>query len=114
VTGTGSVDEAISGGTFSASIIAGGGIVKDSWKGDLCSASSHSLPLGLGEIDFKGMSCPLAAGAESLAMDVKLSGSIPASLATADIQLNAAASAGDKLLCMKIHTQQASSSEISV
>jgi len=107
VTGTGSTDEAVSAGSFSASITAGGGLVHDTWKGDLCSASTHSLPLGLGEISFKGMSCPVAAGAASLALDVTLSASIPTSLASADIQLNGAATSGDKLICVKIHTQQA-------
>jgi len=107
VTGTGSVDEAVSAGSFSASITAGGGLVHDTWKGDLCSASTHSLPLGLGEIAFKGMSCPVAAGDASLALDVTLSASIPTSLASADIQLNGAAASGDKLICVKIHTQQA-------
>jgi len=41
-------------------------------------------------------------------MDVKLSGSIPASLATSDVQLDASSTSGDKLICMKLHLSKAS------
>merc|ERR1712141_764017 len=96
------------GGTFKASLVAGGGIIKTNWDGDLCSPSTKTLPMGLGEIDFQGMSCPVAAGAQSLSMDVKLSAAIPASLATSDVQLDASSSSGDNLICMKLHIQKVS------
>jgi len=108
VIGSGSIDEQVMGGTFKASLIAGGGIIKTNWDGDLCSPSTKTLPMGLGEIDFQGMSCPVAAGAQSLSMDVKLSAAIPASLATSDVQLDASSSSGDNLICMKLHIQKVS------
>jgi len=109
VTGSGTVDEQVTGGSFDASVTAG--LVHDSWKGDLCSASTKTLPLGLGKIVFDGMKCPVSAGAASLSLGVTLSGAIPASMAKADIQLTATDSSSQKVLCVKLHTQKASSEQ---
>ena len=65
------------------------------------------MPRGLSDIEFQGMSCPVAAGAQSLAMVVKLSVSIPVSLAKSDVQLDASSNSGDKLLCMKLQIEKA-------
>jgi len=107
IAGSGTIDQQITGGTATTSLTAGGGTVQTSWTADLCSPSTKALPLGLGEVVFNGLSCPVASGGLTLAMDVKLSSLIPASICAADVQLNAVSTAGDQLLCMKIHTQKA-------
>merc|ERR1712096_605425 len=113
LTGTGTVDEAVTSGTFQLSLKAGGGLIHDTWTGDVCTTSSHKLPLGLGNIVFKGLSCPLAAGPASLPLDVSISSSVPSSLATADIALTASAK-NDKLICMNVHLQKTGEIETSI
>jgi hypothetical protein len=106
VTGTGTTDEAVAGGDFTISAKAGP--ITQKYAGQVCEAKTFNLPLGLGKITWKGLSCPAAAGDMSVAVGVKLAAVIPASLAKADIQLSATgASADDKLLCMSLHTTAA-------
>ena len=65
------------------------------------------MPRGLGDIEFQGMSCPVAVGAQRLDMVVKLSVSIPVSLAKSDVQLDASSNSGDKRICMKLQIEKA-------
>jgi len=111
--GKGSVDEAIQGATYKIAAKAGG-IPVFSHNGDACKPDTIKLPLGLGEIDMKGFSCPISAGNVELDLDLTLSANIPASMAKTDISLTAAASNGDKALCVDIKTSPASASEIIV
>jgi hypothetical protein len=101
-TGTGSVDEAISGGTFDIAVKAG--IISKSFNGDLCAPKTFDLPLGVGSVSWDGLKCPVAAGATSVSADINLSGSLPSSLAKAAITIKGQSSSGDKLLCMEIDT----------
>merc|ERR550525_1899830 len=111
--GKGSIDEDIQGASYKVGAKAGG-IPVFSHSGDACKPDTIKLPLGLGEIDFKGFSCPVKAGAAELDLDLTLSANIPAKMAKTDISLTAAASSGDKVLCVDIKTSPATMPEIVV
>jgi len=113
LTGKGSIDEDVQGASYKVGAKAGG-IPVFSHSGDACKPDTIKLPLGLGEIDMKGFSCPLKAGAAELDLDLTLSANIPAKMAKTDISLTAAASSGDKVLCVDIKTSPASMPEIVV
>jgi len=113
LTGKGSIDEDIQGASYKVGAKAGG-IPVFSHSGDACKPDTIKLPLGLGEIDMKGFSCPLKAGAAELDLDLTLSANIPAKMAKTDISLTAAASSGDKVLCVDIKTSPATMPEIVV
>merc|ERR1711870_1068 len=51
--------------------------------------------------------CPLGKGDISVSLDMQLSGSIPASIAKADIQATGKTTSGDKLLCLKVTAAKA-------
>merc|ERR1712230_328667 len=61
ITGTGSLDKAVSGGTYDMELKAGGGLIDSHFTGNNCEAKSFDLPLGLGKLSWDGISCPLAA-----------------------------------------------------
>merc|ERR1712241_1322903 len=106
----GSIDEDVQGASYKVGAKAGG-IPVFSHSGDACKPDTIKLPLGLGEIAFKGFSCPLKAGAAELDLDLTLSANIPAKMAKTDISLTAAASSGDKVLCVDIKTSPAMTEE---
>merc|ERR1712151_996760 len=91
--GTGSVDEAVTGGTFTIDMKAG--IIKEHWTGDLCAAKTFNLPLSTGSIKWDGMACPLAAGATNVPLEILLSSAIPPTLAKANITVQGVSSNGD-------------------
>jgi len=103
VTGSGSVDEAVTGGNYALALNAG--IIKKTFNGDICTAQTFDLPLGSGKLTWKGLNCPLAAGPQDVAVGVLLSAALPASLAKADITLTSQDSNNANLICMGIHTK---------
>jgi len=106
VTGSGTTDEAVEGGDFK--ITAKAGLITQKYDGKVCEAKEFDLPLGLGKITWKGLSCPVAAGDMSVSVVVKLASVIPASMAKADISITGTGSStDDKLLCMNLHTTAA-------
>jgi cathepsin L len=108
VTGSGVVDEDITGGDFA--IVAKAGLITQKYAGQVCEAKVFDLPLGLGQITWNGLSCPAAAGDISVGVGVKLASAIPSSMAKADIQVSATGSStDDKLLCMSLHTEASAS-----
>merc|ERR1711937_393368 len=114
VTGSGSVDEAVSGGEFSLEVKAGGGIVHKTFNGDICKASTFDLPVGAGSITWDGLNCPVAAGKVSVGTKIKMTGALPASLARAAIAIKGSGTNGDDLLCMGITTEPAKADSIVV
>jgi len=108
--GKGQVDEAVKGATYKVAAKALG-IPVFSHTGDACKPETIKLPAGAGEIDMKGFSCPISAGAVELDLDVTLSAAIPSSLARVTIDLTATASSGDKALCVQIKTSPAATDE---
>merc|ERR1712232_995743 len=105
ITGSGTVDEQVTGGSFEISAKAGP--ITQKYSGDLCQAKTFNLPLGLGSVKWDGMKCPVAKGSADVPMDIQLSGAIPAGLAKAKISATAKTSSGDKLLCLNINTAPA-------
>lgn len=114
VTGSGSVDEEITGGKFSLEVKAGGGIVHKTFHGDICEASTFELPIGAGSITWDGLGCPIAAGKVSVGTKIKMSGALPASLAQAAIVIKGEGAKGEDLLCMGIDTTPAAAAEAPV
>jgi len=110
VTGAGSVIEDVSAGKIDISLKAS--IISKTYSGDVCTAQTFTLPLGVGSITYDGVKCPLAAGAVSVPVDILLSSALPSSLATAAITISAASTSGDKLLCMAITTAPAAATEL--
>eukprot|EP00927_Polykrikos_kofoidii_P076919 TRINITY_DN73935_c0_g1_i1.p1 TRINITY_DN73935_c0_g1~~TRINITY_DN73935_c0_g1_i1.p1 ORF type:complete len:340 (+),score=63.08 TRINITY_DN73935_c0_g1_i1:78-1097(+) len=102
VTGSGTVVEAVTDGSFKISVKAG--FISKEFDGDICKAQTFPLPLGSGSVTWDGMKCPLAVGAASVPTEIEMSSRLPVSLAKANIQISATDSAGGKLLCMEIDT----------
>merc|ERR1712147_521328 len=105
VTGSGSVDEAVTAGTFEMNIKAS--ILSKTCTGNICQPSTCPLPAGVGSITWNGMKCPLAKGDVTVGTDVILSGALPPWAARATIGIKGKASNGDDLLCMTLSTAPA-------
>lgn len=105
ITGSGSLDDDVSGGTYTLTVSALGATLL-THKGDFCKPDSIPLPLGTGTIDWKGESCPVSKGPNSLSMDVTLSATLPPALEKTTIGIQATTTTGDKLLCVTIQTSQ--------
>merc|ERR1711991_616279 len=100
ITGTGSLNKAVSGGTYDMGLKAGGGLIDSHFKGNNCEAKSFDLPLGLGKLSWDGIVCPLAAAdSVSIGFHAKLASSLPPTLATSDIHLGANDQDGESVLC---------------
>jgi len=112
VTGSGSVDEAVTDGTFEMNIKAS--ILSKTCTGNICQPSTCPLPAGVGSITWNGMKCPLAKGDVTVGTDVILSGALPPWAARATIGIKGKASNGDDLLCMTLSTAPAEASAIVV
>lgn len=105
VTGSGTVDEQVTGGSVSATVKAS--IITKNFSGDICKPTTWNLPLGVGSIAWSGLKCPVAAGAVAVPTEIQMSSALPASLAKANIQIKGTSTSGDKLLCMSIATAPA-------
>merc|ERR1739848_190645 len=104
ITGTGSLDKAVSGGTYDMELKAGGGLIDSNFTGNNCEAKDFTLPLGLGTLSWDGISCPLAAAdSVTIGFHTKLASSLPAALATSDIHLGANDQDGESVLCVDLH-----------
>merc|ERR1719263_87247 len=104
---TGVIDQAATDGTFSMQVTAGGGLIKQTYTGDLCEEKVFKMPLGIGQFTWAGLACPLAAGPISVNTDVKLAAIMPAGAATADLALTASDSDGNSAICLNMHMQKA-------
>merc|ERR1712166_332023 len=114
ITGTGTVDEEISGGTYDMELKAGGGLIDSHFTGNNCEAKSFNLPLGLGKLPWDGIACPLATGTVSIGFHVTLSASLPPSLATSDIALRANDQDSEQVLCVDLHLAPPAEVEVEV
>merc|ERR1719460_2647881 len=104
ITGTGSLNKEVSGGTYDMELKAGGGLIDSHFTGNNCEAKSFNLPLGLGTLSWDGISCPLAAAdSVSINFHTKLASSLPPALATSDIHLGANDQDGESVLCVDLH-----------
>jgi len=105
VTGSGSVQEDVTGGTFEIGVKAWP--ISKTYSGNLCEAKTFDMPMGVGTVKWDGLSCPVKAGAVKVGTDIQMSASLPSSLAKATISIKGKASNGDDLLCMNIQTAPA-------
>merc|ERR1712048_154595 len=104
ITGTGTVDEDVSGGNFEMKLNAAG-IISEDWKGDICKPASFdvkALGIKVGTVAWKGMACPIATGAASVPLSVTLSSALPAAISTSTLALTAKDTSGADLLCVNI------------
>jgi len=104
VTGSGTVDEQVTGGAFTISAKFGG--ITENWSGDVCQAKTFHLPLGLGAITWDAIKCPQAKGSVDVGVDVQLSSMIPSSMAAGTIEIKATGASKENLLCMDIQTSK--------
>lgn len=109
ILGTGALDEDVSDGSYTLSVKAGpGGIISKTCKGDIGKKAECPLPLGLGALTWDGLTLPLAKGpAIKVGTTVKLSGSIPTSMAKSTIKIEATEGNGRKLICLQVKTTPA-------
>merc|ERR1711862_779598 len=103
VVGTGTLDEDITGGTFSA-VVKAAGVTIVSCSGDASADIVCKLPLGVGSISVKALPFPMSAGSTSITAEVKTISLIPAKLAVTTSHVEAVTDTGDKLACLDLNT----------
>merc|ERR1712048_661309 len=111
ITGSGSVDEAVSGGTFTVQVHTDG--TTNTCTGDVCAAKTCDtkvLGINLGQIEWSGLSCPQSAGPATVPLTVTLPSVLPAAALTGTFSIRATATSGDKLLCGDIAFKKADES----
>ena len=107
--GTGTVDEDVTSAQFTAKVSAAG-VQLTSCEGDGTADIECKLPLGAGVITVKKLAFPIAAGTTNIAVAVKTSSFIPASLAKVDVAIRATEQNGEDVICLDVHTEKQSSS----
>merc|ERR1712139_326168 len=105
MTGTGNLDEDVSGATFDLEMKTAAGTV--SCKGDASQSKTCNLPLGTGSLTFDAMSFPIKKGSTSVNVELSLASALPGALAHAETTVKATAASGDKLFCMDIKSAPA-------
>merc|ERR1712125_166168 len=100
MTGTGNLDEGVSGATFDLEMKTAAGTV--SCKGDASQSKTCNLPLGTGSLTFDAMAFPIKKGSTSVNVDLALSAMLPGALAHTETKVTAIAAGGDKLFCVDI------------
>merc|ERR1712151_224845 len=105
MTGTGNLDEDVTGASFDLEMKTAVGTV--SCKGDASQSKTCSLPLKVGSLTFEPMSFPIKKGSTSVKVDLSLVGALPGMLAKTDTTVTAIASNGDKLFCLNIKSAPA-------
>merc|ERR1719454_2417019 len=61
------------------------------------------MPLNIGTVSWAGMSCPVAVGASTVKVGVKMASLLPAALAKADLALTALDQDGEQAVCVNTH-----------
>merc|ERR1712144_193294 len=105
MTGTGNLDEDVSGASFDLEMNTLAG--KVSCKGDASQSKTCHLPLGVGSLTFNAMSFPIRKGSTSVSVDLALSALLPGALAHTETKVTATATNGDSLFCVEIKTAPA-------
>jgi len=104
MTGSGTVDKDVSGGTYTIEAKAGGGLIHQTYSGNNCEAKTFNLPLGVGSVSWDGLDCPTPAGDQTIGFHVKLAAALPASMATATIAMKAVDQDSEDLICVNVKT----------
>merc|ERR1719326_2394408 len=105
MTGTGNLDEDVSGANFDLEMNTLAG--KVSCKGDASQSKTCHLPLGVGSLTFNAMSFPIKKGSTTVSVDLSLSAMLPGALAHTETKVTATATGGDMLFCMDIKSAPA-------
>merc|ERR1719199_1422714 len=79
MTGTGNLDEDVSGATFDVEMKTA--VATVSCKGDASQSKTCNLPLGTGSLSFEALKFPLKKGSNDISIDLKLSALLPGALA---------------------------------
>merc|ERR1712203_553722 len=108
MTGTGELDEPVSGASFDLQMIGAIGKLL-TCDGDASQSKTCNLPLGVGSLTFDAMKFPLSAGSVPVNVDIKLAASLPPSLATTTTTCKAKASDGGDLFCIEIKSKPSGS-----
>merc|ERR1719223_1079262 len=111
MTGTGNLDEDVSGASFDVEMKTA--VATISCKGDASQSKTCNLPLGTGSLSFDALTFPLNKGSTDISIDLKLSAALPGALAKTDTTATATGSNGDKLFCMNIKSAPADTEEFS-
>jgi len=107
ITGTGTLDKDITGGTYHMQTFYSGGNLLDC-SGDASASKKCSLLGGLlGSITFDGLSFPVKKGTTSVSVDLSLSSGIPAGLARTATKVTATTKSGDQAFCIEVFTAPA-------
>merc|ERR1711977_316508 len=109
-TGTGNLDEDVSGATFDLEMTTMAG--KVSCKGDASQSKTCSLPLGVGSLTFNAMTFPIETGSISVSVDLSLPAMLPGALAHTETKVTATCTVPGigftgKLFCMDIKSAPA-------
>merc|ERR1712032_1673638 len=99
MTGTGTIDEALTDGSFTIQMIG----IQETFTGKACEAKTFNLPLNLGTVSWGGLDCPVAAGSITQSIGFTTSSAVPAALAQADISATALDQDGNKAICVTAH-----------
>merc|ERR1719199_184720 len=105
ITGTGTVDEDVTSGHFTATVSALGAKLTEC-SGDATSDIVCNLPMGVGKITVKAVPYPLKQGSVSIPVEVQTSSTIPPSLANVDVHIAATDQSGEDTICLDVHTAQ--------
>lgn len=104
--GKGTVDETVTGGSFTMKIKAG--ILNKTFQGEICSPKTFrisELGIHVGTMTWEGMDCPVKPGPNTVKMSTTLSGSLPRSLARSTIHVTAKDQNGGELICLDVKTE---------
>merc|ERR1712232_956265 len=113
MTGTGELDESVSGASFDLQMVGAIGKLL-TCDGDASQSKTCNLPLGVGSLTFDAMKFPLSVGSVPVNVDIKLASTLPSSLATTSTTVKAKSSKGDDLFCIAIKSAPASEFEVPV
>jgi cathepsin X len=105
MTGTGTVSEDVSSANFDLEM--NGMIHLLSCKGDASQSKTCSLPLNSGQLTFEAMTFPIKAGPTSVKVDIQLSSSLPAALASTTTKATATDANGAQIFCIEIKSSKA-------
>merc|ERR1719272_1719649 len=105
MTGTGDLDEDITGATFDMETKYALGTL--SCAGPADTSKVCKLPMGAGAITFDAMTFPIKKGTVSVSVDMDLSSHVPGSFMKTTTKATGKTSTGDNLFCMEISTAPA-------
>merc|ERR1719223_1911609 len=105
MTGTGKLDEDVSGASFDDEMKTA--VATISCKGDASQSKTCNLPLGTGSLTFDALDFPLKQGNIPVKVDISLAATLPPTLATTTTTCSATDNKGDQLFCIEIKSSPA-------